>query len=326
MRRSNAVSAPSGQSSRRRVAGSAASSRPLWRQRRGEAAARAPLASAPPTLRSRLPAPEASRRALPGAGSGCHVAEASGLVAVLGVPQQLGEHPQAGDAVREAVVDADHERGAAVGERAGDVYRTRAVACDRGARPSPLRPAASAGRGRSPAPGSGADVVADVELRVVDPGRGGEPQAGSAPGAAGRGAGPPAAPRPGRARARPSAARRRGAGSTIASFSVWPAIASDSSRRMRVSSALSRSKRLKFARWRGARAAPTGPHFDGYGTYKVMRVQAQSAFAARASSCSRRRHRRCCCRRHRLRSCSPAGSSPSALSPLGRSAYHSAPN
>ena len=40
------------------------------RQRRGEAAARAPLASAPPTLRSRLPAPEASRRAVPGAGSG----------------------------------------------------------------------------------------------------------------------------------------------------------------------------------------------------------------------------------------------------------------
>ena len=207
MRRSNAVSAPSGQSSRRRVAGRAASSRPLWRQRRGEAAARAPLASAPPTLRSRLPAPEASRRAVPGAGSGCHARGGEGLVAVLGVPQQLGEHPQTGDAVREAVVDADHERGAAIGEWAGDAYR-----------PEWSRVIEALGHRRSDQPhqlGSVAHLAGQRDARGFGcrtpsrrprPGR--RAARGSPPGAAGRVARPPAAPRLGRARARPSAARR----------------------------------------------------------------------------------------------------------------------
>ena len=98
-------------------------------------------------------------------------------VAVLGVPQELGEHPQAGDAVREAVVDADHERGAAIGERAGDAYR-----------PERSGVIEALGHRLSDQPhqlgavahliGSGAHVVADVEPRVVDPGRGGEPQRG----------------------------------------------------------------------------------------------------------------------------------------------------
>ena len=99
------------------------------------------------------------------------------LTTVLGVPQQLGEHPQAGDAVRDAVVDADHERGAATLEWAGDAYgpeRSRVVEAlghRHSDQPHQLGSVAHV-------PGNAAYVVADVELRVVDPGGGGEPHRG----------------------------------------------------------------------------------------------------------------------------------------------------
>src|SRR4051794_40100143 len=99
------------------------------------------------------------------------------FIGVVGVPQELGEHVQAGDAVGEAVVDADDERGAPVLERAGDPYApewsgvVEALGHDCSHQPLELGALPHRLRGR-------ADVIADIELRVVDPGRRGKPQRG----------------------------------------------------------------------------------------------------------------------------------------------------
>ena len=74
-------------------------------------------------------------------------------------------------------MDADHERGAAIGEWAGDAYRpewSRVIEALAHRRSDQLHELGSVAH----LVGSGTHVVADVELRVVDPGRGGEPQGG----------------------------------------------------------------------------------------------------------------------------------------------------
>ena len=173
--------------------------------------------------------------------------------------------------------------------------------------------------------GSGTHVVEDVELRVVDPGRGGEPQGGRRQALPGGGTSPSRASTRLRTRSTVSGTPS-GAASTIASFRVWPAMASDSSRRIRVSSALSRSKRLKFARWRGARAAPNGHDFlRRYGTYKVISVQAR-AFTARLVAVTAAAAAAAAAAAGFAASGALTALGPSAFSPLGRSAYHSAPN
>ncbi len=175
MRRSNAVSAPSGQSSRRRVAGSAASSLPgiapaAWRGGRpgaaGQGAARGRAAG--------CAAPEASRRNRPGAGSGRHAAGAAGSPS-SSVSQSSSE------SIRRQVTPSARQwwmritsAGAAVRERARDV--------DAPERPRVIEALGHHASGQSHElgavayPGGGANVVAHVEVGVVHPGRGGEPQ------------------------------------------------------------------------------------------------------------------------------------------------------
>ena len=145
---------------------------------------------------------------------------------------------------------------------------------------------------------------------------------GSPPGAAGRVAGPQAAPRLGCARARPSAAgrpapARRSPASGCGRLSRRIRAAGCGCRRRSVAPSDSSLPD-------GAAARPRLPHgydFLRLWTYKVSAPRSVPS----ASSCSRRHHR-CVLPPPPPPELSPAGSSPSALSPLGRSAYHSAPN
>ena len=107
-------------------------------------------------------------RDLAGVGAGVHGWGDEGSLRVVAVPEELGEHPQSRDPVREAVVDPDHERGPPAIVRAHDVH-------------APERPLVveSLGHHLAHEPDQGlaiadrlrreAHVAPDVETLVVDP-------------------------------------------------------------------------------------------------------------------------------------------------------------
>ena len=156
-------------------------------------------------------------------------------------------------------MDPDHERRAPAVVGADDVDAPERPRVVEALRHQPCRRTASA-PSRS---ASGSDARRTwfrmSKLLVVHPRRGGDPAGASAPGAGGPGGG--------RSRRDSTRSRRRstetgcpsGAGSVIASFRVCPAIASDSRRRIRVSSALSRSIARRLSQTDAAPAQGLAP-------------------------------------------------------------------
>ena len=244
MRRSNAVSAPRGQSSRRSVPGSAASSRPASRQRRGEATERAPAPNAPPAPRSRLATPEASMRDLAGVGLGVQGSWRGGLA-----PSSPSQ--SSWESIRRAVTPSarqwwiritsavrptssgpttsTHQSGRSWSRRSAITLPTNRIRASRSVTGSDARRTWLRMSKLSSSTHAGAATRRGVGARRWRA-RGRPPRRAST-----------------RSLSRSTVTvGPSGPGSAIASFIVCPAIASDSRRRIRVSSALSRSMASAF--------------------------------------------------------------------------------
>ena len=175
IRRSNAVSAPSGHNSRRSVPGRLARSRRARRQRRGEAAARATPAAADPRPRALSAAPDVSSRTLVGAGSGRH-GSGAGCVSSSSASQSNSE------SMRRQVTPSARQwwmritsavRPSWPGPTTSTHHSGRAWSSRSAIRFPTIRISACAVWGRLR---YRSDVVSDLEVLVVDPCGRGDPQ------------------------------------------------------------------------------------------------------------------------------------------------------
>ena len=224
MRRSNAVSAPERpELAAKRARAAPRAPGPPRRQRRGRGHGARAFDTAPPQVRAA--GCRRRRRAggtLAGVGPGVQGVTSPGSGPDSSSQSSCGEHPQGGDAVRQAVMDPDHERRAPVVDRADDVHAPERSQVVEALGHRLAREAAISSARSSTGSEASADVVADVEARRRRPRRASRGAAGWRPGAGALAVGPRGGTRPGRTSRSTVTGCPSRAGSTITSFRVWP--------------------------------------------------------------------------------------------------------